>query len=75
LVVSVLLLTFAVALRRRTAAVPAVIGGVILYGGMYAQPNLTVMYVAMILGTALLVLAYVASLRPTLGPRMPNPGR
>ena len=68
LVVSVLLLTLAVALRRRTAAVPALIGGLILYAGMYAQPSLAVMYAAMILGTALLVLAYVASLRPTLGP-------
>lgn len=75
LVVSVLLLTLAVTLRRRTAAVPALVGGVILYVGMYAQPSLSVMYAAMILGTALLLLAYLASLRPTLGRWMPRPVR
>jgi hypothetical protein len=75
LVVSVLLLTLAAALRRRTAAVPALTGGVILYGGMYVQPSVSVMYVAMILGTALLVLSYVASLRPILGPSMLRPSR
>jgi hypothetical protein len=63
LVVSVLLIVASVALRRRWAALPAIGGGLILYVGMYAQPNLAVMYGTIIVGTALLVLAYVASLR------------
>jgi hypothetical protein len=63
LVVSVLLVAVSVALRRRLAALPAIGGGLILYVGMYAQPNLAVMYGTIIVGTALLVLAYVASLR------------
>jgi len=69
LIISILLLAFAVGLRRRDAVVPALIGGLILYVGMYAQPSLAVMYAAMVVGTALLVLAFVASLRPTLGIR------
>ena len=69
LIISILLLALAVGLRRRDAVVPALIGGLILYVGMYAQPSLAVMYAAMVIGTALLVLAFVASLRPTLGVR------
>jgi hypothetical protein len=33
---------------------------------MYVQPNLAIMYGAMVLGTVLLVVAYVASLRSML---------
>lgn len=39
--------------------------GLILYVGMYAQPNLLMMYAAIVVGTGLLVLAFVASLHPT----------
>lgn len=75
LIVSILLLTFAVGLRRRDAIVPALSGGLILYVGMYAQPSLPVMYAAMAIGTAFLLLAFVASLRPTLGFRALRPSR
>ncbi len=64
LFVSVVLIVVSVALRRRSAALPAIGGGVVLYVGMYAQPNLALMYAAMAVGTVLLVLAYAASLRP-----------
>ena len=67
LVVSVLLVALAVALHRRIAALPATAGGLILYLGMYAQPSLVVMYAATALGVALLLFAYVAGLRPSLG--------
>jgi hypothetical protein len=70
LVISVVLLTLAVALRRPAAAVPALVGGAILYLGMYGQQNLAVMYVAMIIGTLLLAVSVIASLRPGL----PLPG-
>jgi hypothetical protein len=63
LVVSVLLIVASVALRRRWAALPAVGEGLILYIGMYVQPNLTLMYGAIVVGTALLILAYAASFR------------
>jgi hypothetical protein len=67
LVVSVLLVALTVALRRRLAALPAAAGGLILYLGTYAQPSLVVMDAATVLGIALLVLGYVAGLRPALG--------
>ncbi len=65
LIVSVLLVAASVTLRRRLAALPAISGGLILYVGMYAQPNLALMYAAIVVGTVLLVVAYGASLRPT----------
>src|SRR5215211_4354384 len=64
LVISVLLMVASVVLRRRWAALPAIGGGIILYVGMYVQPNLAVMYATIAVGTLLLILAYVASLRP-----------
>lgn len=67
LVVSVLLVAIAAALRRRRAAVLAIIGGLVLYLGMYAQSGPDMMYGATVFGIALLALAYVASLRLTLG--------
>ncbi len=65
LIVSVLLVAASVTLRRRLAALPAISGGLFLYVGMYAQPNLALMYAAIVVGTVLLVVAYGASLRPT----------
>lgn len=51
LVVSVLLVTAAFALsRRRVAAVPALLAGAVLYAGMYAQPDLAVMYAGIAFG-------------------------
>lgn len=75
LVVSVLLVALAVALRRRAAALPAMVGGLILYLGMYVQPSLAMMYAAPILGIALLLFAYVAGLRPALGAVMAQPNQ
>lgn len=63
---SVLVLALAVYLRRRSAAVPAILGGLVLYLGMYVQPILAVMYMAMVIGTSLLVLAFVLTWRPKL---------
>ena len=73
LMASLLLVVAGVALRRRGAAVPAVVGGVVLYVGMYVQNNLFVMYVAIGVGSVLLLLGYAASLRPgLLGARRPG---
>jgi hypothetical protein len=66
LIGSVLLVGVAVWLRRKAAVIPTLVGGLILYAGMYVQPNLAIMYGAMVLGTVLLVVAYVASLRSML---------
>lgn len=66
-IVSVLLVIVAVTVRRRIAALPTVIGGVILYAGMYLQPSVPWMYVAIVVGTALLVVAYLTTVsRPPL---------
>ena len=75
LVVSVLLVALAVALRRHVAALPAIAGGFILYVGMYVQPSLVVMEAATLLGIALLVLAYAASFRFALGLVTARPNR
>lgn len=74
LVVSLLLVVAGVALRRRSAAGPAVVGGVVLYVGMYMQKSLLLMYVAIGVGGILLLLGYVVSLRPGLL-RIRRPGR
>jgi hypothetical protein len=66
LVVSLLLVVAGVALRRRSAAIPAVVGGVVLYVGMYVQKSLILMYVAIGVGGILLLLGYVVSLRSGL---------
>ncbi len=73
LVVSILLVVAGVALRRRRAAIPAVVGGVVLYVGMYVQNSLLLMYVAVGIGSILL-LGYAVSLRPGLL-QVPRPGR
>jgi hypothetical protein len=64
LIVSLLLVAASVALRRRAAMLPAIGGGLVLYVGMYAQPHMALMYAAIVVGTVLLILAYVTSLRP-----------
>lgn len=74
LVASLLLVVAGVALRRRSAAGPAVVGGVVLYVGMYMQKSLLLMYVAIGVGGILLLLGYVVSLRPGLL-RIRRPGR
>ena len=51
LVVSVLLVTAAFGLTRRPAtAILALLAGALLYAGMYAQPNVAVMYAAIAVG-------------------------
>lgn len=74
LVLSLLLLIAGVAVRRPSAAIPAVVGGVGLYVGMYVQNSVFWMYVAIGVGGVLLLLAYVLSLRPGLL-RLQRPGR
>jgi len=69
LVVSVLLVTAAFALsRRRLAAVPALLAGAVLYAGMYAQPDLAVMYAGIAVG-------YPAWAGLYLWVRLPHPRR
>lgn len=50
LVVSIIALTLSAGLRRPWAAVPTVLAGAVLYAGMYLQPSVIVMYVAIALG-------------------------
>lgn len=57
LIVSVLLVVTALALRRSVpGVVAAVIGGIVLYYGMYAQPSIAVMAGATIVGLLLLMI-------------------
>lgn len=66
LITSVLLVVLTLAFRRPVAMVPAIIGGLILYLGMYDQPSSTVMYATTAVGIVSLLLAFLAGLRPTL---------
>ena len=66
LVLSVVLVVLAVAVRRPLATMPAIVGGVVLYFGMYVQPGLMNMKAATVIGTGSLVLAYAASFRLSL---------
>jgi hypothetical protein len=50
LIASVVLIAAAFALKRPAALAPAVIVGAVLYAGMYAQPNLTLMYLSIVAG-------------------------
>jgi hypothetical protein len=63
LVASLVLVALGVGVRRRGALVPVALGGAVLYVGMYIQSSLIWMYVAIAVGTALLLIAYVLSLR------------
>lgn len=63
LIASLLLLALGIGTRRRSALVPIALGGAVLYAGMYVQRSLTWMYVAIAVGTALLLLAWVSTLR------------
>ncbi|MGH3570622.1 MAG: hypothetical protein ACRDUW_02140 [Pseudonocardiaceae bacterium] len=59
LIVSVLLVTASVALRRPPATVPAGAAGALLYWGMYAQPSYPVMYLSVAVGFAGWAAAYL----------------
>jgi hypothetical protein len=65
LVVSVLLVTVSLALRRRIAAIPALVAGALLYWGMYAQGSDALMYATIAVGYAIWAATYAwTRLRP-----------
>lgn len=64
LVASLALVIGAAAVRRRSAVLPAALGGAILYVGMYRQSSTGWMYAAIGSGTLLLVGAFAAILQP-----------
>lgn len=57
LVASLLLVIVPLALRRSIGTLPAVVGGTILFAGMYVQSNGTIMVIATGLGFSLIVTA------------------
>jgi hypothetical protein len=50
LLVSIGAFALSLATRRWVAAVPVLLVGGVIYGGMYGQPNLPVMYLTMVVG-------------------------
>jgi hypothetical protein len=64
LVASTVLVAAAVAIRRPMALLPAAVGAVVLYVGMYVQNSVGWMYLSIGVGMSLLTFAYVASLLP-----------
>jgi len=79
LVVSIVLVTLSVAVRRPLAAVPALLWGALLYWGMYGQPSYPVMYLTLALGYAGWIGTYLWAAtrpdrRPSRSPRPDSPG-
>lgn len=72
LVASILLVAVAVALRTRVGLLLVVLGGIVLYVGMYVQPDQLLMYLAMVLGVAVVLSAYA---RSVWGGLVPGPWR
>jgi hypothetical protein len=68
--ISVALLLASILLRHRPGVFTALVGGAILYAGMFLQSSPGLMYGSMILGTGLLVVAYMGAL-----PRLQVVGR
>ncbi|WP_152665338.1 hypothetical protein [Mycobacterium sp. UM_Kg1] len=68
LIVSIVFVTVALALRRRAAALPALIVGVALYLSVHGQSDPTVMYAGMALGYAAWIALFWWS-RPPAGAR------
>ncbi len=58
LVLSILLVTVSLALRRRAAALPALVAGALLYWGMYAQGSDALMYATIAVGYAIWAATY-----------------
>lgn len=58
LVVSILLVTVSLALRRRAAALPALVAGGLPYWGMYAQGSDALMYATIAVGYAIWAATY-----------------
>ena len=58
LVVSILLVTVNLALRRRVAALPALFAGALLYWGMYAQGSDALMYATIAVGYTIWAATY-----------------
>ncbi len=73
LIVSTLLVTLGVGLRRPLATVPALAAGAVLYWGMYAQPSYPVMYLTLALGFAGWLATYLWASRARPAPTRPTP--
>ncbi|KYP79929.1 hypothetical protein [Ferroacidibacillus organovorans] len=62
LVVSVLLVTVSIGIRRRRFIIPALVGGVIMYLGMYMTINIPLMVISTVVGFVLWGVLYVKSM-------------
>ena len=72
LIFSIAAVALAVGIRRRVALAPLVVGGLLLYWGMYMQANRPAMYFSIGLGLAFLISAYIWSTR-AIGGRETHP--
>ena len=73
LIVSTLLVTLGVGLRRPLATVPALAAGAVLYWGMYAQPSYPVMYLTLVLGFTGWLATYLWARQARPAPTRPTP--
>jgi hypothetical protein len=56
---SAIAFTLSIGIRRWTGALPALVGGLLMYWGMYGQPRLAMMCAAIFLGMILWAALYV----------------
>ena len=72
LIFSIAAIALAVGIRRRVALAPLVVGGLVLYWGMYMQADRLAMYFSIGIGLAVLISAYIWSTR-AIGRRETRP--
>jgi len=70
LILSVLLIMVSAVVSNPKGMVPAMVGGLLLYVGMYDQSNAAITIATTLVGILLLFLAYGSALRPDLIPRV-----
>lgn len=59
LIISVAAITVSLGIRRRAAVIPAVLAGAVMYGGMYLQSGLPLMYASIALGLIVWTSLYI----------------
>ncbi len=64
LVLSIVAMALALASRRWVAMIPVLVGGLVLFWGMYTQAERVVMYAAIAVGMLIWVAAFAWRIRP-----------
>ncbi len=64
LIISIVAIAVSVGIRRRAAALPAMLAGAVMYAGMYLQSSVPLMYASIALGLVVWTAVYFWTRRP-----------